>query len=541
VTPPHPRSPVFPATLLLATVVGCRQPTQLVVEVETDLQCKDNPRTSIALGQLGGLSEVEFSAESSTCTPINDSSGILRSRLGTVVLVPSGSENGRVAFELLTSIGSSTPADCQAAQRTGGAAFAKCIAARRSLHFSANQSVTIHVPMDVDCFGVNCLATETCKRASCMPADCDTDPTTCFPADGTAGSSGAGGSSGLGPGTTNSLAACSVSYTIGDSTIAQQPTVTVSGSVIDITYRADLAGLGLSWVTEHRNFDGSRATTPTVVPIPTGVTTLGPMLPTTTGTVLLGMNSTDVGIYAVDSSTGLVTSNLAVEATYVMTREGLHDLGTEYGFGAASILGSMVFITAPKSLASHTVHSLTAPAASSNLCTSWDGSQVVATFIAGGTNLVRLARATPGTWTWDYSDVSDGTSTPSTAYHARGSTNLLVVWDEPDGAGGNQVAAQLMSTAGVALAAKVVVGTGTSPIATFNGTNYDVAWLQLSGGSTGLTRQTVSTSGALLASPSVIIAAAPTQSVRATTSSTGQQILSWWDDSSQTVQLTVCP
>ena len=552
------------------------------MQVETDLDCADAPRTAIAVGALEGLMEAPLVAEAMTCKRDSAPDGSLRSRLGSIVLIPAGSENSRVAFELVTAAAGRTPEECQRAERSVNAEdFSNCIAARRALHFSANQRITIRVPMSVDCSGRRCLSTQTCDKSQCVTATCEDNPDLCQlggnagdgGAAGAAGSSGGGGSAGasggagsagaagaggsagasggagsagaggvtLDPGTPNSLAQCTVSYTIGESTIAQQPTVTVNGSEIEVAYRANLPELGASWVLEHRLFDGTRSSPPTLTPIPSGATSLGPLMPTTSGTALVALGTSEIGLYLIDGATGQVLSNLAWEYDFTLAKDGLHDLGTEYAFGAATSLGAQVVITVSKDLSNHTVHAIDPVPAASSLSTSWDGTQLAAVMASSSQSKVLLARTTPSTWTWTVSDVSDGSAIPGAVHHAFGGGRLMVAWDEPDGSGGRRVVARAMDTAGAGLSSQVIVGAGSDPVVSYNGTSFDLAWRKPNGTATDLVRQAIDPSGALLQSSTLVLDTPPTQSLRSAATSDGHQILTWWDDATQTIQLTVCP
>ena len=82
----------LPALLALA---GCESPTQISVVVQTDVACSSVSATSLTAGELGAIENAPPTTESSTCSA---------GHLGTVVLVPSGSESEEVAFKVVTSL-----------------------------------------------------------------------------------------------------------------------------------------------------------------------------------------------------------------------------------------------------------------------------------------------------------------------------------------------------------------------------------------------------------------------------------------------------
>jgi hypothetical protein len=146
-----PRSAPF-ALSIAAITGGCRAPTEITLVVSTDVPCADARGLGIAVGDLGDL---ESSARTSTTTPTCDASGAL----GTMVLVPSGAKNERVAFRI-------TLGDAKSC-----APNAPCIVARRSLRYLPHTPLRVLVPLRRQCAGVPCKTDETCVSGACVPAD----------------------------------------------------------------------------------------------------------------------------------------------------------------------------------------------------------------------------------------------------------------------------------------------------------------------------------------------------------------------------------
>ena len=145
---------LFVAPLLVA----CRGATEITVEVSTDLNCGDHAGTTITVGRLGGLSKPPTTT-SFLCGP-NQS-------VGTLVIVPSGSNDEEVAFQVTTGVGIN-PEQCGDPKNA-----AQCIIARRALRFIPHESLRVKVPMRVDCRGIQCDSNLTCVHGACVPATID--------------------------------------------------------------------------------------------------------------------------------------------------------------------------------------------------------------------------------------------------------------------------------------------------------------------------------------------------------------------------------
>ncbi len=161
--------PAFAIVLALgcaAIITGCHEPTQISVEVTTDIDCKDHGGTAIAVGPLGSLGSRPLASLSKQCLASGSSAAI-----GTAVLVPNDGRDGEVAFEVRTGVGVS------AEQCTDPSFASRCIVARRALRFLPGTSLKIRLAMTADCRGVVCNPSSTCVRGACRPADID--PTRC--------------------------------------------------------------------------------------------------------------------------------------------------------------------------------------------------------------------------------------------------------------------------------------------------------------------------------------------------------------------------
>src|SRR3954468_7432828 len=88
-----------PLVIGLATLASsaCRDPTQIMVEVTTDVRCSDLRGTTITVGQLVGLDERPLRTETNACDPV-------RARIGSMVIVPSGANDDTVAIRVVVGL-----------------------------------------------------------------------------------------------------------------------------------------------------------------------------------------------------------------------------------------------------------------------------------------------------------------------------------------------------------------------------------------------------------------------------------------------------
>lgn len=151
--------------LAAAAVAACREPTEIMVEISTDIPCDQIDRTSIYVGSPTAvgqpLGKLTVSAETSACNAATK-------RIGSIVVLPSGETTDTVAIRLVARLKGS---DCDNNLTTG------CVDARRSLGFLAHTSLRLPIALNADCKNVVCGSTDTCSGGKCTPAL--VDPNTC--------------------------------------------------------------------------------------------------------------------------------------------------------------------------------------------------------------------------------------------------------------------------------------------------------------------------------------------------------------------------
>jgi hypothetical protein len=147
-------------TLVVGTtlVASCREPTQISVEITTDVRCSDVKGTSLTVGNLSELDVRPITTQTTACTPGEVG------RVGNLVVVPSGADDDIVAVRVVLGFGRD-PAECIPPSYGPG-----CIVARRALRYIPHAALTVPIFMSASCSGVVCGATETCVRGDCRPA-----------------------------------------------------------------------------------------------------------------------------------------------------------------------------------------------------------------------------------------------------------------------------------------------------------------------------------------------------------------------------------
>jgi len=155
---------VVAAAGAVVLAASCREPTQITVTITTDAKCSDIDGVGVSVGALGeGLENKPASALSLRC---DDATG----RIGTLVLVPSGSDGDEVAFRVTAGYGQKVE-DCKPPFGKG------CIVARRAIRYIPHTPLFVPVKLSVACNGVPCEPTSTCEDGVCV--DSRLDPTKC--------------------------------------------------------------------------------------------------------------------------------------------------------------------------------------------------------------------------------------------------------------------------------------------------------------------------------------------------------------------------
>lgn len=152
------RVAVLGAGLVVAT--GCQPPTQVSLELSTDVPCNELAETSITLGVLGGLATKDPATVTSLCSG---------GTIGSLIVVPIESDEAELAFQIVSSTNGKAADTC-----TSEATYDdRCIIARRALRFIPNTPLRVPIAMRASCAGVLCPDTDTCVEGQCAPAAVD--------------------------------------------------------------------------------------------------------------------------------------------------------------------------------------------------------------------------------------------------------------------------------------------------------------------------------------------------------------------------------
>lgn len=170
----HRRSRALAIMTVLTAPLGCREPTEAVIEISTDSVCDQKMETGITPGPLGDIETRDYGTTTSMCE-----SGTI----GSIVLFPPGGDKeAPFAFKVVTSLGK--PADTCVAPAYGP----HCIVARRAMRFVPHHTFHVPIRMSLACAGVSCPADQTCIDGVCHtatldPEECD-KPAGCDPQHG---------------------------------------------------------------------------------------------------------------------------------------------------------------------------------------------------------------------------------------------------------------------------------------------------------------------------------------------------------------------
>ena len=178
------------AVALVALLSSCRSPTSVTLVLSSDVACADAPSTSVAVSRADAET-LSPSLVTQVCQPDGT--------IGTVVVVPAADRDENLRVRVVTSISGAT---CEAPGYGQG-----CIVSRRQLRFLAHEELRVPIAQQVDCAGVACEATTTCRKGTCVEAQvdqdrCEANPGECGieivpePAPSAGGAGGAGGLSG---------------------------------------------------------------------------------------------------------------------------------------------------------------------------------------------------------------------------------------------------------------------------------------------------------------------------------------------------------
>lgn len=148
-----------------AATASCQDPTQVRLELSTDVPCSQVEDTSITAGDASALESGQPSAVTTAC---DASTG----RIGSLVLVPSGEKDARVRVRVVTGVKKSAEACVRDGYEALPGEKGGCIVAYRDVGFSEHSTLVLPIRMSLDCLNKVCGAGETCSAGKCQKTTC---------------------------------------------------------------------------------------------------------------------------------------------------------------------------------------------------------------------------------------------------------------------------------------------------------------------------------------------------------------------------------
>jgi hypothetical protein len=150
-----------------AALVGCKDPTQILLDVRTDLPCSAARGTGIAAGAPGTVERAPFAVESRDCSE--------GGAIGTLVVTPESSNDADVGFRVVLGV------DVDSSACTADNGYKGCIVQRRQVRYLPHTPIQLPFDMLRVCKGVPCDEQSTCASSGvCIPSRIP-DPEECVP------------------------------------------------------------------------------------------------------------------------------------------------------------------------------------------------------------------------------------------------------------------------------------------------------------------------------------------------------------------------
>ena len=150
-------------------LVACREPTQITLVITTDVPCPTVTNKGVDV-RVGSPQTVEDQPTTDVVTKsCHDTS------IGSIVVVPSGDDDGRVGIEVTLGTGGVASADCRVSSSSG------CIIARRTLGYVPHTSLVLPIHLAAKCVDVACAVGQTCVEGVCRGSEVSCPGGTCGP------------------------------------------------------------------------------------------------------------------------------------------------------------------------------------------------------------------------------------------------------------------------------------------------------------------------------------------------------------------------
>jgi hypothetical protein len=142
----------------VAIATSCKDPTEIVVDVRTNVPYRTDIVTSFTVGTPGQTEGAFPTTE--TRAPFSPAGDV-----GSLVVVPGNAKDSAVSVKVVMGIGREAR-DCTTANAQG------CIIARRTLRYVPHTRLDLPITLYSACIGVPCDPDTTCNiLGQCVPAD----------------------------------------------------------------------------------------------------------------------------------------------------------------------------------------------------------------------------------------------------------------------------------------------------------------------------------------------------------------------------------
>lgn len=183
------------ALMLLSALLApsCLEPTQVQIELTTDVPCAELGGVAITVGEPGQIEAKPPAAVSLSCREDGT--------LGAIVVVPSGDRDAELSVRVVAGRNLEVEA-CEAPEYgPQGTPDTGCIVARRTLRFLPHEPLVLPIVLRAVCVGEPCDPASTCVLGTCVEATVDPSlcappsgcPETTLPGGGQGGQGGGGG------------------------------------------------------------------------------------------------------------------------------------------------------------------------------------------------------------------------------------------------------------------------------------------------------------------------------------------------------------
>lgn len=140
--------------LASAVIASCRDPTAILVDISTDVDCATVSKQKVVL-RIGTRDAIRSglgqTIEATTCAG---------GEIGTLTVVPSGDESSPVVIAV--ALGTTSPSSVCTQGAPG------CILASRSIGYVDHRTLRLPIKMSKSCIGVPCGVDQTCVAGACV-------------------------------------------------------------------------------------------------------------------------------------------------------------------------------------------------------------------------------------------------------------------------------------------------------------------------------------------------------------------------------------